>query len=171
MTYEKIILHKGKEVSLQRHHPWVFSGAIKIKDANLKDGEVVEVVSANNQFLGIGHFQNSSISVRIISFTPVEIDDEFWFSKISKAYNYRIKLNILNESTNACRLVFGEGDGLPGLIMDHYDGHIVFQAHSIGMHLSKDAIVKALQKTLGDKLISVYDKSADSLPKKLRDRP
>ena len=165
MTYEKIILHKGKEISLQRHHPWVFSGAIKIKDANLKDGELVEIFSATNQFLGMGHFQNSSISVRIISFTQTEINDEFWFNKISKAYNYRIHLNILNETTNVCRLVFGEGDGLPGLIMDYYNGHIVFQAHSIGMHLSKGAIVKALQKTLGDKLISVYDKSADSLPK------
>jgi 23S rRNA (cytosine1962-C5)-methyltransferase len=161
----KIILHKGKEVSLQRQHPWVFSGAIKIKDAELKDGELVEVYSASNQFLGAGHFQNSSISVRIISFKKTDIDDQFWLEKISAAYNYRLTLNILNETTNCCRLVFGEGDGLPGLIMDYYDGNVVFQAHSIGMHLSKDAIVKALQSVIGKKLMSIYDKSEDALPK------
>ena len=83
MNYPKITLHKGKEVSLQRQHPWVFSGAIKIKDADLKDGDVVEVFSAGNEFLGIGHFQLSSISVRILSFERTNIDDEFWFRKIS----------------------------------------------------------------------------------------
>jgi 23S rRNA (cytosine1962-C5)-methyltransferase len=165
MLYEKIILHKGKEVSLQRFHPWVFSGAIKIKDAHLKDGDLIEIYSSQNQYLGTGHFQNSSISVRIISFTQTEINDEFWFGKIKNAYNYRLQLNILNDATNACRLIFGEGDGLPGLIIDYYNGHVVFQAHSIGMHLSKEAIVKALHKTLGEKLKSVYDKSSESLPK------
>lgn len=162
---EKIVLHKGKEISLQRRHPWVFSGAIKIKDAYLKDGDLVEVFSAQDQYLGTGHFQNSSISVRIISYKRTEINDEFWFEKISNAYKYRMQLNILNSATNCCRLVFGEGDGLPGLIIDYYNGHAVFQAHSIGMHLSKEAIVKALQRTLGNGLKSVYDKSADSLPK------
>ncbi|MGZ3884735.1 MAG: class I SAM-dependent rRNA methyltransferase [Bacteroidia bacterium] len=165
MTYEKIILHKGKEISLQRRHPWVFSGAIKIKEANLKDGDIVEVYSSQNQFLGTGHFQNSSISVRIISFEQTEINDRFWHEKISAAYNYRLQLHILNESTNACRLVFGEGDGLPGLIIDYYNGHVVFQAHSIGMHLNREAIVKALHATLGQQLKSVYDKSSDALPK------
>src|SRR3954468_21187198 len=129
MNYSKITLHKGKEVSIQRRHPWVFSGAIKIKDGDLKDGDIVEVYSAQNQFLGTGHYQESSISVRIFSFEKVEVDENFWFNKISAAYNYRLQLSILNEHTNVCRLVFGEGDGLPGLIVDHYDGHVVFQAH------------------------------------------
>lgn len=165
MSYEKIILHKGKETSPLRHHPWIFSGAIKVKAVQIEDGELVEVFSHQNQFLGIGHYQNSSISVRLISFSPMEINDEFWFNKINAAYQYRINLGILNETTNCCRLIFGEGDGLPGLIMDLYDGHVVFQAHSIGMHKSKDAIVRALQKILGKNLKSVYDKSADSVPK------
>ncbi len=160
----KIILHNGKEHSLLRFHPWVFSGAIKIKD-DLQDGELVEVFSAKQQFLGVGHYSNASISVRIISFKQVEINDDFWFNKINKAYEYRKNLGILNESTNVCRLIFGEGDGLPGLIIDYYAGHIVFQAHSIAMHLNREALIKALQKTFGDGLKSVYDKSSETLPK------
>lgn len=162
---KKITLHNGKEHSLLRFHPWVFSGAIKVKDGDIQEGDLVEVYSAKQQFLGIGHYTNASISVRIISFTQVEINDEFWFNKISKAYAYRKALGILNENTNVCRLIFGEGDGLPGLIIDYYDGHIVFQAHSIAMHMNKDNIVKALQKTFGDGLKSVYDKSSETLPK------
>lgn len=160
----KIILHKDKEHSLLRFHPWVFSGAIKIKD-DLQDGELVEVYSSNQKFLGVGHYQNASISVRLISFTPVEINEEFWFNKINKAYQYRLDLGILNENTNVCRLVFGEGDGLPGLIIDYYDGNIVFQAHSIGMHMNRKNILEALQSTFGVNLKSVYDKSSETLPK------
>lgn len=165
MLIEKIILNKNKELSLLRFHPWVFSGAIKIKPAHLKDGDLVEVFSSSNQYLGTGHYQNSSISVRIISFTKQDINSDFWFSKINAAWQYRLSLGILNSGTNVCRLVFGEGDGLPGLIMDYYNGHVVFQAHSIGMHLSREAIVSALKSSLGDKLMSVYDKSAETLPK------
>lgn len=160
----KIILNKGKEHSLLRKHPWVFSGAIKIKD-ELSEGELTEVYSSDREFLGIGHYTSSSISVRLISFTKAVINDEFWFNKINSAYRYRIELNILNSSTNVCRLVFGEGDGLPGLIIDYYNGHIVLQAHSIGMHMNRESILKALMKTLGASLKSVYDKSAESLPK------
>ena len=164
MDYKKIVLHNGKEHSLLRKHPWVFSGAIKIKD-ELAEGEAVEVYAADRRFLGIGHYQNSSISVRLVSFTKVELNDEFWFQKISNAYQYRQQLNILNPTTNVCRLVFGEGDGLPGLILDYYNGHVVFQAHSIAMHMNRENIVKALKKTFGDGLKSVYDKSSESLPK------
>lgn len=162
---EKIVLHKGKETSPERHHPWIFSGAIKIKPGDVKDGDLVEVYSAGNKFLGIGHYQASSISVRIISFEKVEINDDFWFNKINNAWQYRLTIGIINEGTNCCRLIFGEGDGMPGLIVDYYNGHIVFQAHSIGMHLNKDAIVKAFKKVFGDKLQSVYDKSTETLPK------
>jgi 23S rRNA (cytosine1962-C5)-methyltransferase len=164
MDYKKIILHNGKEHSLLRKHPWVFSGAIKIKD-ELAEGEAVEVYAADRRFLGIGHYQNSSISVRLVSFEKIELNDEFWFNKINNAYQYRKQLNILNPKTNVCRLVFGEGDGLPGLIIDHYNGHVVFQAHSIAMHMNRENIVKALQKTFGAGLKSVYDKSSESLPK------
>lgn len=161
---KKIILHKGKEQSPLRKHPWIFSGAIKIKD-ELNEGEVVEVYSFDNKFLGVGHYTNSSISVRLVSFEKTELNDDFWFEKINKAYQYRKDLNILNENTNVCRLIFGEGDGLPGLIIDYYDGNIVFQAHSIAMHQNREAIVKALQETFGAHLKCVYDKSAESLPK------
>lgn len=161
---KKIILHKGKEQSPLRKHPWIFSGAIKIKD-ELNEGEVVEVYSFDNKFLGVGHYTNSSISVRLVSFEKTELNDDFWFEKINKAYQYRKDLNILNENTNVCRLIFGEGDGLPGLIIDYYDGNIVFQAHSIAMHQNRESIVKALQKTFGAHLKCVYDKSAESLPK------
>ncbi|HWY10188.1 MAG TPA: class I SAM-dependent rRNA methyltransferase [Bacteroidia bacterium] len=160
----KIILRNDKEHSLLRFHPWVFSGGIKIKD-DLLDGELVEVYSAKQQFLGVGHYQNASISVRLISFTPVEINEEFWFNKINKAYQYRLDLGILNENTNVCRLIFGEGDGLPGLIIDYYDGNIVFQAHSIGMHMNRQNILEALQSAFGVNLKSVYDKSSETLPK------
>lgn len=161
---KKIILHKGKEQSPLRKHPWIFSGAIKIKD-ELNEGEVVEVYSFDNKFLGVGHYTNSSISVRLVSFEKTELNDDFWFEKINRAYQYRKDLNILNENTNVCRLIFGEGDGLPGLIIDYYDGNIVFQAHSIAMHQNRESIVKALQKTFGAHLKCVYDKSAESLPK------
>lgn len=161
---KKIILYKGKEQSPLRKHPWIFSGAIKIKD-ELNEGEVVEVYSFDNKFLGVGHYTNSSISVRLVSFEKTELNDDFWFQKINKAYQYRKDLNILNENTNVCRLIFGEGDGLPGLIIDYYNGHAVFQAHSIAMHQNREAIVKALQKTFGAHLKCVYDKSAESLPK------
>lgn len=165
MSIKRITLHNGKEHSLLRFHPWVFSGAIKLKDGDIQEGELVEVYSAKQQFLGIGHYTNASISVRIISFTPIEINDEFWYQKIQKAYAYRLNLGVLNEQTNVCRLIFGEGDGLPGLIMDYYNGHVVFQAHSIAMHMNREAIVRALKRTFGENLKCVYDKSSETLPK------
>ncbi|MBA3680852.1 MAG: class I SAM-dependent rRNA methyltransferase [Bacteroidetes bacterium] len=166
MEYSKITLGKGKEFSLQRKHPWVFSGAISKKDNNLADGDIVEVYSQQNQFLGMGYFSNGgSISVRIISFEKTIIDENFWFEKINKAWQYRLHLNILNERTNVCRLFFGEGDGVPGLILDYYDGHVVLQAHSWGVYLQKENIVAAIQKVLGNKLKSMYDKSAETLNK------
>ena len=166
MDYSKIILSKGKEFSLQRMHPWVFSGAIAKKDSNLADGDIVEVYSNQNQFLGTGYFSGAgSISVRIISFVKTEINEDFWFEKINKAYHYRLQLSILNDKTNVCRLFFGEGDGVPGLILDYYDGHVVFQSHSWGVYLQKDNITAAIKKVLGSSLKSIYDKSAETLSK------
>jgi 23S rRNA (cytosine1962-C5)-methyltransferase len=166
MDYSKIILNKGKEFSLQRMHPWVFSGAIAKKDSNLSDGDIVEVYSHQNQFLGTGYFSGGgSISVRLISFVKTEINEDFWFEKINKAYQYRLQLEILNDTTNVCRLFFGEGDGVPGLILDYYDGNVVFQAHSWGVYLQKDNITTAIKKVLGSSLKSIYDKSAETLSK------
>jgi 23S rRNA (cytosine1962-C5)-methyltransferase len=165
MTYPQIILNKGKEFSMQRKHPWVFSGAIAKKDANLQDGDLVEVYSNKNEFLAIGYYAGGSIAVRIISFVKTEINEEFWHDKIKKAWDYRQHLNLLNEHTNVCRLFFGEGDGVPGLILDYYNGHVVLQAHSYGVYLQKENIIKAIKTVLGDRLKSIYDKSAETLSK------
>ena len=165
MTYSQIILNKGKEFSLLRFHPWVFSGAIAKKDQYLKDGDIVEVYSNKLEFLGMGYYAGGSIAVRIISFEKTIIDENFWFEKINKAYQYRIQLNILNENTNVCRLFFGEGDGAPGLILDYYDGHVVFQAHSWGVYIQKENISNAIIRVLGSELKSIYDKSSETISK------
>ncbi len=164
--YSKIILHKGKEQSLQRLHPWVFSGAIKIKDASLKDGDIVEVYAFDQSYLGTGYYAGGSIAVRIMSFQKTAIDEEFWFQKISKAYAYRQQLNILNEHTNVCRLFFGEGDGVPALVIDYYNGHVVLQAHNIGVNYQRKAIAEALKRVFGKDLHTIYDKSAETIANK-----
>jgi len=162
----KIILTSGKDHSLKRFHPWVFSGAIKKFSGDVKEGDVVEVYSAQNEFLGMGHFQIGSIAVRMFSFFQVDPDYNFWKSKILAAYNFRKQLNLVdNPATNCYRLFFAEGDGLPGFIIDFYNGTAVFQTYSIGMHLIKDLFVKALQEIMGDTLIAVFDKSEDTMPK------
>jgi 23S rRNA (cytosine1962-C5)-methyltransferase len=161
----KVVLKKGKEVSLVRKHPWVFSGAIASTEGVLADGCTVQVISHQQKLLGYGHYQNSSIAVRMVSFDETEINQQFWNQRIQDAYDFRLQCGLAeNSETNCYRLVFGESDGLPGLIMDYYNGTIVFQAHSIGMHLNRIAIVEALQKTYGNHLKAVYDKSKESLP-------
>lgn len=163
--YSSIHLHKGKEVSLLRRHPWVFSGAIHKKSAELKDGDIVEVYASNDKYLGTGYYANGSIAVRLISFTKGAIDVEFWKQKIQTAYDYRKHLNIMNATTNVYRLFFGEGDGASGLILDNYDGNIVLQAHSVGIYYQREAIAEAIKAVLGSDLKSIYDKSAETLPK------
>ncbi|MES2593337.1 MAG: class I SAM-dependent rRNA methyltransferase [Bacteroidota bacterium] len=162
----KVILTSGKDHSLHRFHPWVFSGAIKKISGDVKEGDAVEVYSAQNEFLGMGHFQVGSIAVRMFSFTQVVPDYEFWKSKIQAAYNFRKQLGLVNNpATNCYRLFFAEGDGLPGFIIDFYNGTAVFQSYSIGMHLIKDQFVRALQEIMGDTLVAVFDKSEDTMPK------
>jgi 23S rRNA (cytosine1962-C5)-methyltransferase len=170
MSYSQIILNKGKETSPLRFHPWIFSGAIAKKDADLKEGDIVEVFSSQKQYLGTGYYANGSIAIRLISFTQATIDENFWFEKINKAYSYRQQLNILNPVTNVCRLFFGEGDGASGLILDYYNGHVVFQSHSWGIYLQKENIVSAIKKVLGSELKSIYDKSAETLPKQFSEQ-
>jgi len=160
----KIILASGKDQSPKRFHPWIFSGAIKRKEGELIDGTVVEVYSSHNEYLGTGHYQNGSIAVRIFSFKQIVPDEKFWAEKIESAYNYRKALGLTdNKNTNVYRLVFAEGDGLPGLIIDYYNGTAVFQAHDIGMYNQREYIVTALKKVYGDKLKAVYDKSNESV--------
>jgi 23S rRNA (cytosine1962-C5)-methyltransferase len=164
--YKQIVLAKGREGTFFRKHPWIFSGAIKQKDADLKDGEIVEVLSYDKMFLGIGHYTDASIAIRIISFEPLTIDADFWYNKIKKAYDYRADIGITTlEATNAYRLVFGEADELPGLVIDFYNNNAVIQCHAIGMHRSIKDIAEALKKIYGAKLESIYDKSMESLPK------
>lgn len=160
----QLILKPGKEQSLKRFHPWVFSGAIKRIVGEAKNGDIVDVFSNQQEFLGSGHYQNGSIAVRMLSFEKVKMNETFWELKIRLAYELRKKLGLVdNKETTIYRLINAEGDSLPGLIIDFYNGTAVLQAHSLGMNTSKHEITKALQKVYGEKLKAVYDKSAESL--------
>jgi 23S rRNA (cytosine1962-C5)-methyltransferase len=160
-------LKAGKEQSLKRFHPWVFSGAIDKADGKPQEGDLVNVFASNGEFLGLGHCQIGSIAIRILSFEPVEANVEFWKSKINKAWNLRKALNLTdNMETNVFRLVHAEGDGLPGLVIDFYNGTAVIQTHTVGMFLVREMIVEALKEVLGNKLKAVYEKSEKSLPYK-----
>lgn len=165
-NYPQIILSPGKEQSLLRFHPWVFSGAIKNVNGEPQEGDVVEVYSSRNEFLGMGHAQQGSIAVRLFSFEKTVPDIDFWKKKIQAAYDYRAKLGLTDSSdTNVYRLVYAEGDGMPGMIIDHYNGTAVMQAHSVGMYLHREDIIAALKEVMGAKLKAVYDKSEETLPK------
>ena len=166
MERTKVVLKSGKDEAVKRQHPWVFSGAIKKTYGPTNEGDIVDVYNNKDMFLGCGHWQNGSIAVRIFSFDQVEPNYDFWKEKLQTAYNIREAIGLTNnESTNVYRLVFAEGDSLPGLVMDYYNGAVVFQAHSIGMYLLRNEFTKALKEIYGDKLHTVYSKSKESLPK------
>lgn len=165
-----IVINKGKENAIERKHPWVFSGAINriISDTGEApiDGELVEVVDFKNNFLALGYFSDATIAVRIISFQNEKINQAFWDNKIKSAFTVRKSLGLTdNPSTNMYRLMHGEGDGIPGLIIDFYNGTAVIQAHTIGVYNAITQISKALQKVYGEQLVAVYNKSAESLAK------
>ncbi len=161
----KIYLKKGREESLKRYHPWVFSGAINNIDGKPTDGSLVDVYSFSGEYLGCGHYQEGSISVRILSFDRLAHNSDFWRIRIGEALKARLAFGLSDSlSTNAYRLVHGEGDSLPGLIIDYYNGVAVLQAHSAGMYLSREMIKDALIYVYGNKLISVYDKSSSTAP-------
>ncbi len=164
----KIILKKGKEYSIQRFHPWVFSGAIHSTEGQLTDGCWVSVLSSKNEYLGSGHYQKGSITVRILSFDGVPNED-FWTTRLNKAMELRRNAGLPSEKTNCFRLVHGEGDGLPGLVVDYYNGIAIVQAHSMGMHVDRHKIAEALVKVFDGELKSVYYKSQASLPGRERD--
>lgn len=160
----KVYLKRGKEESLLRFHPWIFSGAIHHTDNGIEEGEVVRVVTENGDFIAVGHYQQGSIAVRVLTFNEVEIDDQFWESRLQSALDMRLSIGLANNpQTNAYRLVHGEGDLLPGLIIDVYGDTAVMQAHSIGMHLSRHAIAQALAKVMKNRVSSIYYKSETTL--------
>jgi len=160
----KFILKSGKEQSLKRLHPWIFSGAIKEIFGTPADGDIVEVYSNRDEFLATGHFQTGTIAVRVLSFARNKIDDIFWMEKIRQAWTAREKIGLVDfPGTNAFRLVHGEGDFLPGLIIDFYNGTAVIQAHSVGMYFERQRIARILKDILGDRLHCVYDKSESGL--------
>ncbi|AKD04674.1 class I SAM-dependent rRNA methyltransferase [Pontibacter korlensis] len=167
MSFIKLYLAPGKEHSLKRQHPWVFSGAIKKADGEPAEGDVVEVYSSKREFLGMGHYAPGSIAVRIFSFEQREPDYTFWKSKVQQAYDYRQRLGLVdNPTTNVYRLVYAEGDGVPGLIVDFYKDTAVVQTHTVGMYNVREYVAQALKEIYGDRLRAVYDKSAESLPPK-----
>ena len=165
----KIILKKGKEFSIQRFHPWIFSGAIGKIDGAVVDGAWVEVQDFRNQTLGFGHYQNGSIAVRMLSFDSLPPNENFWSQKIAAAIAVRKSAGLPDIKTNAFRLIHAEGDGLPGLVVDYYAGAIVVQAHSVGMHQDRIEIVSALREAFGSSLTSIYYKSQSTLPGKMRE--
>lgn len=163
--YKQIRLKRGKEESLRRFHPWVFSGAILGVDNGIEEGEVVRVVTEKGDFVAVGHYQEGSIAVRVLTFSDVEIDDSFWHSRLHSALDMRLAIGIAdNPQNNTYRLVHGEGDNLPGLIIDVYGETAVMQAHSIGMHFARKQIAKALADVMQQRVENIYYKSETTLP-------
>ena len=162
---DKIILKPRREESLLRYHPWVFSGAIAQVVGHPAEGDLVSVCSADGKLLACGHYQIGSIAVRILSFDEDPTLPDFWERMLLRAYQLREAYGLAqNERTNCYRLVHGEGDGLPGLIVDYYNGVCVLQAHSVGMFRAKNAICEALKTVYGERLKAVYDKSSGTAP-------
>ena len=165
--YKKIYLKKGKEESLKRFHPWIFSGAIQRTEGDIEEGEVVRVITAGGDFIAVGHYQIGSIAVRVLSFSDVDIDNEFWKSRLLTAYNMRRSVGIVdNPQNNTYRLVHGEGDNIPGLVIDIYGNTAVMQAHSVGIHQQRMAIASCLVEIAGGLIKNVYYKSETTLPYK-----
>ena len=166
MTYKAITLKRGKEESLQRFHPWVFSGAIAHADDTIEEGDLVTVYSHDGCLIGNGHFQIGSIAVRMLTFDDTCVDAAFFEQRLVEALHVRQALGLLREDNNSFRLVHGEGDFLPGLVVDIYAGTAVMQAHSPGMHFARDIIARALTRLSGGLVKNVYYKSETTLPYK-----
>ena len=165
MSYKKVYLKPGKEESLKRFHPWVFSGAIAKVEGEPEEGEVVDVYTSKKEFVACGHFQIGSIAVRVLTFRQEVIDRDFWKRRLEVAKDLCRALGVLgNPNNNTYRLVHGEGDNLPGLIIDVYDHTAVMQAHSAGMHVYRMEIADALSEVMGDVIQHIYYKSETTLP-------
>ena len=162
-----LYLKKGKEESLQRFHPWVFSGAVHHIDGNPEEGDLVRVLSADGRFIAVGHWQIGSIVVRVLSFEDIDITDDFWTERLRVALDVRRAIGVAGRAdNNTYRLVHGEGDNLPGLVIDVYGRTAVMQAHSVGMHYCREAIARSLKQVMGEELDNVYYKSETTLPYK-----
>ena len=159
-----VSIHPKKLHSIERRHPWVFSGAITSKTDRFEDGDLVAVVDKDDKVIARGHFQHATIAVRILSFGEGSVDHVFFKNRIENAVTTRKNKNLFRKDNSICRIVHGEGDGLPGLIIDYYDGVAVVQCHSIGMYRELEKIVPALKKALGDDLVAIYSKSSETLP-------
>lgn len=167
MSYKKVYLKPGKEESLKRFHPWVFSGAIHRIEGEPEEGEVVNVYTSKNEFIAMGHFQIGSIAVRVISFLEEDVNKDFWKRKLAIAYDLRKRIGLAdNPTNNTFRLVHGEGDNLPGLIIDIYDKTAVMQAHSAGMHVYRMELAEALSEVMEGRIENIYYKSETTLPYK-----
>ncbi len=161
-----IRIHKHKPDSILRRHPWIFSGAIADSTDDLSDGETVTVTDAKGRFLARGHFQHATIAVRVLSFEDVEIDAAFFQSALKRAIDLRKSMQLFTKENSICRLVHGEGDSLPGLVVDFYNGTAVVQCHSLGMYANIEHISNGLIAVLGKSLKAVYSKSSDTLPQR-----
>ena len=162
-----LYLNKGKEESLRRYHPWVFSGAVHHIEGEPKEGDFVRVLTHDGTFIAVGHWQIGSIAVRVLSFLDEEINHQFWTNKLATAYEMRKAIGVAKNPQNSTyRLVHGEGDNLPGLVVDMYGETAVMQAHSVGMHNNRMDIAKALKDVMGEKLQNIYYKSETTLPYK-----
>ena len=171
MSYKKVYLKPGKEESLKRFHPWVFSGAIAKIEGEPEEGEVVDVYTSKKEFIACGHYQIGSIAVRVLSFVQETIDREFWKRRLGVALDLRRSLDLVdNPQNNTCRLVHGEGDNLPGLVIDIYGDTAVVQAHSVGMHYAKDVIAELLVEII-PAVNNVYYKSEGTMPFKAPVKP
>lgn len=160
--YPKLILKNGKEQALDRKHPWIFSGAIYNIDSKLGEGDIAEVWTSKGNYLATGHYTNGSIMVRILSFEQRQLDATFWKDRIQSAYDYRKRCNLAGtEDTNCFRLIHGEGDGLPGLVVDVYGSTVVVQPHSPGMSKAAADIAKAIEEVLPS-VTSIFLKPADT---------
>ena len=163
--YKNIYLKHGKEESLKRFHPWIFSGAIHHMDDGIAEGDTVRVITADGNCIAVGHYQKGTITIRVLSFQDIVIDESFWRSRIQSALAMRECIGMANNpDNNTYRLVHGEGDCLPGLVIDCYGTTAVMQAHSVGMHVCREQICKALVDVMGERIRNVYYKSETTLP-------
>ena len=163
--YKNIYLKHGKEESLKRFHPWIFSGAIHHMDDGIAEGDTVRVITADGDCIAVGHYQKGTITIRVLSFQDIVIDESFWRSRIQSALAMRECIGMANNpDNNTYRLVHGEGDCLPGLVIDCYGTTAVMQAHSVGMHVCREQICKALVDVMGERIRNVYYKSETTLP-------
>ena len=160
-----LYLKKGKEESLKRYHPWIFSGAVHHTEGELQEGDIVTVLTIDGEFVAVGHWQIGSIAVRVLSFLDEPIDRHFWEERLRVALSVRVRIRVADcQDNNTFRLVHGEGDNLPGLVIDMYGPVAVMQAHSVGMHVCRQDIAAALLSVMGDHLKAIYYKSETTLP-------